>query len=158
MKYALSLGTSEGEKYLSDAIDELKAGGKILKLSLIYETAPVETTCKKNFLNMCILYETDKNPFELLSFTQRIEKKLGRVNKGDKGCRTIDIDILLLEDTIVFARDLRIPHPGLYRRAFYLVPLNEIAGEWIDPLTGKSVEKILNDLKETGGVWKTGTL
>ena len=157
MRYAISLGSNDKSgEYLKKAIDALKEKGEVVKASPVYETEPFETPCTENFLNACLIFKTGLGPEELLDFTQGIERSLGRASKGDKTCRTIDIDILLAMDTIFFSKDLRIPHPELRRRGFFLVPLSDIAGGWIDPLTGKSINELIEDIGETGGIWKTG--
>ena len=157
MMYAISLGSNDKSgEYLKKAIDGLKKKCEIEKVSPVYETEPFETPCMENFLNACLILKTGMRPAELLDFTQGIERSLGRTSKGDKTCRTIDIDILLAMDTIFFSRDLRIPHPELHRRGFFLVPLSDIAGGWIDPLTGKRIKELVEDLGNTGGIWKTG--
>ena len=159
MMYALSLGSNDKSgDYLKNAVGLLKKHGIVEDVSSVYETEPFETPCKETFLNACLTLKTGLRPEELLHVTQCMERSLGRSSKGDKACRTIDIDILLALDTIYYSQNLRIPHPELHRRGFYLVPLAEIAGNWLDPITGKSVGELLQELGDVEGIWKTGIL
>lgn len=127
-KAYLSLGSNLGdrEKFLKKAISEIKKIAKIIQKSKIYETSPVGYKNQGDFLNMVIKIETDINPQELLKKIQKIEKDLGRERKIKNGPRTIDIDILIYENTIVDEPDLKIPHPRMYERKFVLVPLLEL--------------------------------
>ncbi|MCK9186080.1 2-amino-4-hydroxy-6-hydroxymethyldihydropteridine diphosphokinase [Candidatus Gracilibacteria bacterium] len=127
-KAYLSLGSNLGdrENFLKKAISEIKKIAKIKKKSKIYETSPVGYKNQGNFLNMVISIETAVSPKELLENLQKIEKELGREKKIKNGPRTIDIDILTYEDTIVDEPNLKIPHPRMYERKFVLVPLLEL--------------------------------
>lgn len=127
-KAYLSLGSNIGkrENFLKKAISEIKKIAKIIQKSKIYETSPVGYKNQGNFLNMAIKIETTLTPRGLLEETQKIEKKLGREKIIKNGPRTIDIDILTFEDTIVDEPNLRIPHPRMHERKFVLVPLLEL--------------------------------
>lgn len=127
-KAYLSLGSNLGdrESLLKKALSEIKKIAKITKKSKIYETSPVGYKHQGNFLNMVIKIETNLSPQVLLEKLQKIEKELGRERKIKNGPRTIDIDILTFEDTIVDEPNLKIPHPGMYQRKFVLVPLLEL--------------------------------
>lgn len=127
-KAYLSLGSNieNRENFLKKAISEIKKIAKITKKSKIYETSPVGYKNQGDFLNMVIQIETSLNPRKLLEEIQKIEKELGRERKIKNGPRTIDIDILTFEDTIVDEPNLKIPHPRMHERKFVLVPLLEL--------------------------------
>lgn len=127
-KAYLSLGSNieNRENFLKKAIFEIKKTEKVIKKSKIYETSPVGYKNQGNFLNMVIQIETTLSPQELLIKLQEIEKELGRERKIKNGPRTIDIDILTFEDTIVDEPSLKIPHPRMHERKFVLVPLLEL--------------------------------
>ncbi|MFA6305275.1 MAG: 2-amino-4-hydroxy-6-hydroxymethyldihydropteridine diphosphokinase [Candidatus Gracilibacteria bacterium] len=128
-KAYLSLGSNLGNRefFLKKAISEIKKTAKIKKKSKIYETSPVGYKKQEDFLNMVIGIETTLSPQKLLKKLQEIEKKLGRERKTKNGPRTIDIDILTYEDTIVDEPNLKIPHPRMHKRKFVLVPLLELS-------------------------------
>jgi 2-amino-4-hydroxy-6-hydroxymethyldihydropteridine diphosphokinase len=80
-------------------------------------------------------------PFELLTFTKSIEKKMKRVKTIFNGPRDMDIDILLYDDEIIHTPELVIPHPRMLDRAFVLAPLSEIAPNLI--VLGRSIKDTL---------------
>jgi len=92
-----------------------------------YETRPWGGIAQANFLNLVCAVETSLLPLQLQQATQAIEQQLGRVRALRNGPRTIDIDILLAGDTWLETPTLTIPHPGLLRRDFMLVPLLDLA-------------------------------
>lgn len=98
----------------------------ILKVSSLYETEPVGYADQDDFLNGCLLISTYLEPLELLHFLQDIENKLHRVRTIKNGPRTIDLDLLLMDGIRMDTKELILPHPRMYERAFVLVPLKEI--------------------------------
>jgi 2-amino-4-hydroxy-6-hydroxymethyldihydropteridine diphosphokinase len=82
----------------------------------------------------------------LLSELLRIEQTLGRERPYPGAPRTIDLDLILFDGAVIDEPDLTVPHPRFRERAFVLEPLAEIASDWIDPVTGKTVGELLRDL------------
>jgi len=144
----LLLGSNMGERqrFLNEAARLLQErAGTILKRSSIYETEPWGHTNKNNFLNQVLLVETSLNPYELLKVIKAIETKLGRIRKTQQySPRCIDIDILFYKNEVYFSDDLVIPHPRLHDRMFTLVPLNEIAPDYLHPIVKKTIRKLVN--------------
>lgn len=147
--------------YLERAIQLLEKNDAITvqKRSSIYETAPVGYQEQGHFLNMVVELYTTLTHLDLLAYCQSIEKELGRDREGKtikNGPRTIDLDILLINNENRDLDTLRIPHPRLQERAFVLVPLNEIAPEKVHPRSGITMEELLARLpqKELNGVVK----
>lgn len=93
--------------------------------------------------------ETDLSPQDLLVKCQKIEKELGRIRREKWGKRTIDIDILFYDDLVLESDDLIIPHPLIEKRKFVLVPLNEIATDFIHPVLRKTIGEILLFLQQS---------
>ena len=155
----LGLGSNVGnrQKYLSLALSHLAQKMKIVRKSSVYETDPIGNTNQAKFLNMVCEAKTILAPEALLKMVKSIEKKLGRPDHYPKDSpRTIDIDILFYAEQIVSTPDLIIPHPRLSARAFVLIPMKEIAPEFIDPVTGKTITDLLTGVqKEHQGVIKT---
>ena len=87
------------------------------------------------------------NPNDLLIFLQGIEERLGKKIKFKNGPRTIDIDILFFNNEIIDNENLEIPHNDIEKKAFVLVPLNEIAPEFIHPKLDKSISKLTNNVE-----------
>ena len=145
----LLLGSNLGDRqrFINEAARLLqKRVGTVLKPSSIYETEPWGFTNKNNFLNQVLLVETSLNSYELLKIIKAIETKIGRIKKNQQYIpRCIDIDILFYNDEVYFSDDLVIPHPRLHDRMFTLVPLNEIAPEYLHPILKKTIRKLIYD-------------
>ena len=104
------------------------------------------------FVNGVIKIETELGAVDLLRSLKTIESQLGRVETFRWGPRTIDLDILLFDETRIETPDLQIPHPRLQERQFVLVPLAEIDPTLFHPVLKKTVQELLEDLKENQGV------
>jgi 2-amino-4-hydroxy-6-hydroxymethyldihydropteridine diphosphokinase len=125
----LALGSNLGDRehYIHKAVEALKdAGIKVLKLSTIIETDPVDAPPQERYLNAVLKAETDHSPEELIVVIQSIEQKLGRRKKIFRGPRVIDIDILLYDDIKLTTPQLLVPHPRMLERSFVMRPLEEI--------------------------------
>jgi 2-amino-4-hydroxy-6-hydroxymethyldihydropteridine diphosphokinase len=129
----LALGSNIGdrEENLMQAVKAIaETGGvRINSISNIYETKPVGYVEQSDFLNMAVGICTDLMPLELLQKMQKIEISLKRARLIHWGPRTIDIDILLYDNTSMDLPQLTIPHPRMFERAFVLVPLSDIYHE-----------------------------
>lgn len=126
----LSVGTNIGdrENNIKQALILLEKHPNINKekMSSIYETDPVGLTEQPKFLNGVLEISTSLSPLELLDYTQKIEKELGRKRDIKWGPRTIDLDILLYNQENIETKRLTIPHPHMYERAFVMIPLLEV--------------------------------
>lgn len=141
----LGLGSNIGDKLLNlkNAVAALRAILQDIKTSSVYESpallpegAPPEWN--QNFYNMAIGGNTKLTPQEFLMRIKNLEEKLGRKKTGRWGPREIDIDILAYNNVVVNGPDLTIPHQHLLARDFALVPLAEIAPDWLYPKAGES--------------------
>jgi 2-amino-4-hydroxy-6-hydroxymethyldihydropteridine diphosphokinase len=142
----LLLGTNLGdrEKNLEKARKFLKSSFiKIKNLSSLYESEPWGIAQQPSFYNQALEICTDFSPEELLIQLKTIEKNMGRVQIYKWKERIIDIDILYYQNKIIDAPQLNIPHPEIPHRKFTLMPLVEIAGEFIHPILHKSQMELL---------------
>ncbi len=126
--------------------------GTIISLSSIYETAAWGLTEQNAFLNQVICIETKFSPTEVLQIVLEIEKTMGRIREQKWGARIIDIDILYYANKVVSLPDLEIPHPFIQERRFVLVPLCEIAGEFIHPKFKQTNLELLEKCKDLGEI------
>ena len=133
------------EVTLAAAAVRLASLGSIAAHSSLYSTAPVGFADQPRFLNAVIALETALTPFELLGAVLLIERDFGRDRTASvpNGPRTLDLDILLYDDLVLSEAGLEIPHPRLAQRAFVLVPLNEVAPNFRDPRSGRTVAQLL---------------
>ena len=101
-----------------------------------------------DFADMAVTLEYSGTAQELLAILQETERHFGRpaVHRSDES-RTLDCDIILFGTQCISASDLQIPHPRASRRQFVLEAMNDIAGNWIFPDSGKSVRELWNLLK-----------
>jgi len=135
-KAAIGLGSNLGDRLcnLRQAVERLRKHGTVLATSFVYETQPFGVTDQPRFLNAALILEYEGSPQFLLSTLKTIEKGMGRKERDKWGPREIDLDILMIPDLVYEDEGLKIPHPGLPERAFVLVPLAEIAPDWIHPV------------------------
>ena len=126
--------------------------GLITKESSIYETTAWGIIEQNAFLNQVIAIETIYSPSAVLHLILKIEKDIGRVREIKWGERIIDIDILYYDNEIVSTETLNIPHLFIQERNFVLVPLTEIAGNFLHPKLLKTNQDLLNESIDSGEV------
>ncbi len=148
----LGLGTNIGNRAanLQAAVTGLAENLNVTAVSPIYETAPWGITDQPDFLNMCLIAETDLPPNELLALLKNLEKEIGRVPGERWGPRLIDIDLLFYAHQIIKTEKLTIPHPELPERAFVLRPLADIAPDFVHPVLGETIAALAAKVDDEG--------
>lgn len=133
------------EEYLAEAEKKIvESIGKIIQSSKIYETEPVGFKADQKFLNRIIEVSSKQSATEILNQILIIEQELGRKrSNGGYSSRTIDIDILYLNKEIIKTNVLTVPHPRLHERNFTLIPLVDIAPDFIHPILNLDSKKLL---------------
>ena len=147
----IQLGSNIGEResFIAKSMEQIEENiGEIITESSIFETIPWGNKNQNNFLNAVIKIRTPFDAFKILQKSQKIENNLGRVRKEKWGERTIDIDILFYNNKIINTTKLNIPHPLIQQRKFVLVPLSEIAPNYIHPIFKKSISTLLSECKD----------
>jgi 2-amino-4-hydroxy-6-hydroxymethyldihydropteridine diphosphokinase len=141
----IALGTNLGERLanLREAIESMPPEVTVLTESHVYETLPWGYEDQPDFLNMVVKAETDLEPESLLNYLKQLEVELGREQNFRWGPRLIDLDILFYDDLVIESPPLVIPHPRLHERAFVLVPLADVAADYVHPVLGEFVWGLL---------------
>ena len=145
---ALILGSniSDGRNYLLEALPLIENNlGKIIKKSKVYCSPPWGYQSQNEYKNQVVIIETQLTPLVLLNRILSIETSLGRVRNSRVTTyedRTLDIDILLIDDLIVNYTQLEVPHPRMHLRKFCLAPLAEITPLWVVPTFKKTIEEL----------------
>jgi 2-amino-4-hydroxy-6-hydroxymethyldihydropteridine diphosphokinase len=121
----------------------VSAGGWVE--SPIYETPPVGPAGQGPYFNQVVSFWYDGDPIKLLYYLKGSELILGRKDRGHWNSREVDLDLLFFGREVCEGRPT-IPHCQIYNRQFVLVPLNDIAPDWVDPKTNKSVKDLLAEL------------
>lgn len=156
-KYHISIGSNIGDRLqnLQNAIDLIH-----LEISIISSISPIYKTKAvgfngDDFYNICISFFSNDDPNNLLQSLLNIEGKLGRTrnNKNVYESRTIDLDIILIEDQIINNNLLTVPHPSMHLREFVLAPLNDIDPNINHPILNKNSNELLKSC-ESGDVEK----
>ena len=148
----LGLGTNIGNciENLQKAVDELASFVEITAVSAVYITPPWGITDQPDFHNLCLLGKTKLEPESLLRAVKLTEVTLGRRPNVRWGPRLIDIDILFYDALVMHKDRLNIPHARIPERAFVLVPLAEIAPNWVHPEYGKTVAEMKTAVDKAG--------
>jgi len=150
---AIALGSNLGDSRAilesSLKILDQTPGISLLAQSSFYRTAPVGPP-QPDYLNACALLKAEMSPQELLETLLAIEAKFGRVRQERWGPRILDLDLLLFDNLILDTPNLTLPHTYLRERAFVLVPLVEIAPDWIDPISEKAIAQLVQEVDCSG--------
>lgn len=148
----IALGSNMGDRdaALREALQRLLAHVEIEAVSSFYETEPVGYVDQPLFLNAVCIGTTDRSPRELLEACKAIEVALGRRPGPRWGPRPIDLDLLFYDDLCLEDEALTLPHPRMAERAFVLIPLAEIAPEWVHPRLGRTAAALAAEQPAAG--------
>ncbi|MFQ5529616.1 MAG: 2-amino-4-hydroxy-6-hydroxymethyldihydropteridine diphosphokinase [Gemmatimonadota bacterium] len=153
-RVAISLGSNVENR---EASLRLGAAGlarlhRASRCSRVYETQPMHVTDQPAFLNACCTGWTDLTPVELLAALKKLERHAGRLPGGRRyGPRPLDLDLLLHGDQVIDEPGLIVPHARLRERAFVLVPLAELAADWVVPASRGAPSATVRELAAAAG-------
>lgn len=131
--------------------------GNIKAASSLYQTAPWGNTNQQNFVNQVLQVDTNLSAQDVLQTLLDIEVQMGRSRNLKWEPRIIDIDLLFYGSEIIQSENLIVPHPLLHQRRFTLIPLAQIAPNFIHPTFNSSVAQLLASCEDTSEVIKIET-
>ena len=153
MKATVGLGLNMGDRLanLQFAIDSLNAtvGTQVHSISPVYETDPVGGPAQDDYLNAVAVLKTILSPEQLLDATQQIELSAHRERNEHWGPRTLDLDLLAMDDLTLNSQNLVLPHPRAHERGFVLLPWSTLDPNFIIP-GHQSVAELLAEVDISG--------
>src|SRR4051812_37131553 len=155
MRIVLGLGSNMGdrESHLRQAIVSLQQRQVTVRRSAsLYLTEPRDFTNQPWFINTVAEVNTILNPQELLECCLLVEREAGRIRDQSRGPRPIDLDILFFGDQQIQTENLIVPHPRYADRQFVLAPLSELVPDFRDPISGISIQELLERCPDSGEV------
>ncbi len=142
----------------NDAVDALSRlpGLVLMARSRWYRSSPVPRSAQPDYVNGIVRLEaapgrSEAEPAALLAALQAIEASQGRERSVPDAARTLDLDIIAMGDAGGRVRDQPdpiVPHPRAHLRAFVLLPLRDVAPDWMHPRLGIGVDRLLADLPD----------
>jgi 2-amino-4-hydroxy-6-hydroxymethyldihydropteridine diphosphokinase len=143
----LGANLDQPQQQLEQAFIELARlpNSALIAQSSLYHSKPVGPQDQPDYVNAVALLETQLEPLDLLDALQQLEQDHGRIRKRHWGERTLDLDIILIDDCVIDNERLKVPHPFAQQRSFVLYPLSEITPELVFP-NGKTLEQLLTEL------------
>jgi 2-amino-4-hydroxy-6-hydroxymethyldihydropteridine diphosphokinase len=150
---AIALGSNLGDRraHLEWAIGQLASHLTQLRVSSFHETAPVDVEGPQpRYLNAAVVGHTALTPRALLDVLLDLERARGRTRPAPRAPRTLDLDLILYGDRVIDEPGLAVPHPEFHRRAFVLDSLAEVAADWRDPRSGRTIGELARDQESSG--------
>ncbi len=145
---AIALGSNLGDRaaHLRYTVARLDGILHDIRVSTFRETDPVGVSPQPSFLNGAVAGRTSLAPRELLDVLLQIEQDAGRQRPHPGAPRSLDLDLILHGTAVIDTPRVILPHPRFRERAFVLEPLAEIAPDLVDPVTGKTMAQLWDEL------------
>lgn len=145
----LSLGSNvEPMHYVPRALERLHRRHEVLAVSSWYRSPAVGGRAPQpDFVNLALRVRTDLPPRALREACRRTEEACGRVREADRyAARTMDIDVVLMDDLVLDLGTWRLPDPQLATEAFVLVPCADVWPDALHPELHRTLAALCEDL------------
>jgi 2-amino-4-hydroxy-6-hydroxymethyldihydropteridine diphosphokinase len=150
---AIALGANLGNplQTLQTAIAQLNHHPEIQvqRQSHWYQTKAIGPV-QPDYINGVIGVETNLSPEALMGVLHQTEADFGRVRRERWGPRTLDLDLISYGQWVLSTGRLILPHPRCHERPFVLMPLLDIAPDWVHPVLGLTAQALLKNLAQSG--------
>jgi len=163
----IGLGSNRGDRlgYVQQAMQLLKDVPhiKVIECSSLYETQPFGDDAIPWFVNAVAAIETNLEADDLIDILKDIETRLAKLHSTEgtddqiESDKIVKLDILFFGNQIIEKGLVAIPHPSIYQRAYALVPLLEIAPDFVHPKFKKTITQLHEELPEPELVFLYGT-
>jgi 2-amino-4-hydroxy-6-hydroxymethyldihydropteridine diphosphokinase len=141
----IALGSNVGDRLLNlrRAVDALGSFVRVVRLSGVWETAPVDAPKGSgSFLNMVVAGWTRLPAAETLARMHEVESAMGRVRRLRNEPRVLDLDLILFGAEVARSESLLLPHPRYRARGFVVEPLRELGLPWVDPVSAVPLARL----------------
>jgi 2-amino-4-hydroxy-6-hydroxymethyldihydropteridine diphosphokinase len=152
MRYYINIGSNLGnrEANLHAAVSAVEAAFGVCKVSSVVKSAPWGYESPNDFLNVGVAFDSDALPAAVLVRLQSIEQAMGASrHRDDNGAyidRLVDIDIVAVDEMVIDTATLKVPHPHLPERDFFLKPMCQLAPQWRHPQLGETPREMMEAL------------
>ena len=143
---------------IRNALNSMTLFCRLSQLSSVYETEPVGYPHQGWFINIVARGIFDGDPLELLRLIMKIQDSADNDKKHKNAPRKVDIDIIAFNDVVINTQELTLPHPGMTNRLFVLLPMKEIYPDFIHPVSGDTIDKLIENCTDKSIVKPRGRL
>ena len=154
MNYYLNIGSNMGNRTrnIARAVRLIsRTFNTSIKISAPVTSSPWGFKSKNAFVNEGAILHTDVKPAEVLERLQQVERLISdkphRNADGSYSDRVIDIDIVAIDEMTIDTPSLKVPHPHLPERDFYIIPMRELAPSWVHPQSRMTPGEMLDRLQ-----------
>lgn len=131
-------------------------GLNVVSASSTWKSAPVPMSDQPWYHNAVCEVESDLVAHDVLKAIARIEDMAGRVRRERNAARVLDLDLLVYNDDVIEDDILSVPHPRMHERAFVLLPLQEIASDWMHPTIKQPIDYLVKQLPNDQKIERIG--
>ena len=154
----IGLGSNVDDRLenIRNVLNSMTVFFRISQLSGVYETEPVGYPHQGWFINIATRGTFDGDPLEFLRLIMEIQDSAANEKKFKNAPRKVDIDIIAFDDFVISTKELVLPHPGMAERLFVLIPLKEIYPDFVHPVSGYTIDKLIEECPDKSIVKSLG--